>query len=567
MYYPYEMEATSQIVFSMGRFLLIHCTIFDRRIFLSGTSLILPSLALVVLGIVFPQFPNLTLLRIGSWIWILPTMYIIHRCWIYPFYFSPLREIPTVPCNPLWGHFSVLVREEAGVPHRSWHRKYGNVFRFFLPFGIEVISVADEEALKQITVKDPYNFPYPSRVYILLRSILGKGLLIAQGETHALQRKTLAPGFSNTSIKSLLPIFWRKGLLLTEIWQQESVSQDKQSRSIDVFEWSGRAALDVIGEAAFGVNIDSLRNPEAPLHRAYRLAFNTESNLLQGLRSLFGSLRYIPMRVNGDIKLAQQIIKTEAAQIAHGILEKKPNSPDEKDIISLIIKSNQSMTPPDSKMTLSTLRDQIRTFLGAGHDTMSVAVAWSLLLLSQHLDIQTTLRQEIREYMPALFHPTRTNIASRKEPTDPDRLPYLDMVTRECLRLIPPIPLTARQTRSPTNLASYPIPPGTFICIPINAINRLPCYWGSDAENFDPERWSHLPPTWVTSSYLTFSQGPKGCIARKFAETELKVLLCCLVSRFDFGIDEAAENAADWKTWRVALRPRWGVKLKVGLIE
>lgn len=548
-------------------FLLTHLTMFDHRILFSGTSSILLNLAPVVLGIVFFQFANLSLLRVGSWIRILPSMYMIYRCWIYPFYLSPLSKIPTVPCNPLWGHFFVLVREEASIPHRSWHQKYGNVVRFFLPFGIEVISVADEEALRQITVKDPYNFPYPSRAYILLRSILGQGLLIAQGESHALQRKTLAPGFSNASIKSLLPIFWRKGLLLTGIWQQEFVSRDIQFRSIDVFEWSGRVTLDIIGEAAFGVNIDSLRNPEAPLQRAYRLAFSTESNLFQLARGFFRFLKYIPMRVNDDVMLAQQIIKVEAAQIAHGILEKTSNAPDEKDIMSLIIKTDQSVTSPDSQMTLATLRDQVRTFLGAGHDTSSAAVAWSLLLLSQYPDIQTRLRQEIREHMPALFHPTRTDIASQEEPPDPDQLPYLDLVTRECLRFIPPIPLTVRQNRSPTHLASYPIPPGTFIYIPINAINHLPCYWGSDADTFDPERWNHLPPAWATSSYSTFLQGPKGCIARKFAETELKVLLCCLVSRYDFGTDETVENALDWKTWRVALRPRWGVTLKVGLIE
>ena len=66
---------------------------------------------------------------------------------------------------------------------------------------------------------------------------------------------------------------------------------------------------------------------------------------------------------------------------------------------------------------------------------------------------------------------------------------------------------------------------------------------------------------------MTFLQGPKGCIARKFAETELKVLLCCLVSHFSFGVDERTEYAMGWKIWRVALRPKWGVKLKVGLIE
>lgn len=410
-----KVGATSRVVFSGGRFLFIHLTMLDHCIRLWDTGSIPLSLTLVVLGIVFFQLTNLSLLSLVSWTWILSAMYLIYCCWIYPFYFSPLRKILTVPCNPLWGHFFVIIREEAGVPHRSWHQQYGNLIRFFLPFGIEVISVADEEALKQITVKDPYNFPYPPRLYIPLCSILGKGLLVAQGEAHALQRKTLAPAFSNASIKSLSPVFWRKALLFTRIWRQQFVSQGKRYRSIDVFEWSRRTTLDVIGEAAFGANIDSLRSPEAPLHRAFQLATSTESNLLQVLRGLFRFLRYIPMRITSDAKHSRQIIITEAAHILDCKLKPKSNAPDEKDIMSLIMKTNQSMESPDSQMTLATLKDQVRTFLGAGHDTTSTAVAWSLLLLTQNPDIQTKLREEIREHMPSLSNPTSRDIAGQEE--------------------------------------------------------------------------------------------------------------------------------------------------------
>ena len=442
------------------------------------------------------------------------------------------------------------------------------MIRFFLPFGVEVISVADEEALRQIIVKDPYNFPYPLRVYIALRSLLGKGVLLAQDEAHALQRKTLGPAFSNASIKSLSPVFWEKALLLTKIWRQEFVSRGTRYRSIDIFEWSRRITLDIIGEAAFGTNIDSLSNSEAPLNRAWRLATSTESNFVQGLRFFFRPLKYIKTHVSSDYHKSQQMIKMEAAVIVDRGLKHKSTAPDDKDIMSLIIKTNGSMALPESQITLAMLQDQVRTFIGAGHDTTSAAVAWSLLLLAQNPDVQVRLRDEIREHMPFLSHAgSEGDMASQEEFPDADRLPYLDSVTRECLRFIPPIPVTLRQTCSPTHLASYPIRPGTLIWIPISAINRLPCYWGSDADTFDPERWRSLPPERATTSYMTFSQGPKGCIARKFAETEVKVLLCCLVSRFNFGTDEMTANAARWKTWRVVLKPRWGVKLKVSLIE
>lgn len=163
------------------------------------------------------------------------------------------------------------------------------------------------------------------------------------------------------------------------------------------------------------------------------------------------------------------------------------------------------------------------------------------------------LREEIREQIPSLSNPTSN--ARQEDFPDPDRLPYLDLIIRECLRFIPPIPLTARQARLAAHLATHPIPPGTLICVPIN---RLPCYWGSDGDTFDTERWNKLPLGWAANSYMTFMQDPKGCIARNFATTELKVVLCCLISRFTFWTDERTEDAAEWKMWRVVLRPRLG---------
>ncbi|KAI4225137.1 MAG: hypothetical protein L6R40_008387 [Gallowayella cf. fulva] len=522
------------------------------------------NIALVGLWVILSQWSDVSLPSLKTWVGILTSINLIYCCWIYPFYLSPLRRIPTVPGNPLWGHIFTLFREEAAVPHRAWHQKYGNLVRFFLPFGLEIISVADDGALKSITATHPYNFPYPPIIGRELGKILGKrGLLTTQGETHTLQRKMMALGFSINSIGSLSPIFWEKALSLADIWRQETFSRGEGGKTVDVFEWSTRVTLDIICEGGFGVNIDSLRNPKAPLHKAYRLAFSTDYNILQDLRKIFGLLSYLPLRVNSDAVHSRQIIKEEAAQIADHQHESNPSVPGNKDIMSLVIKTNKRLTVPDDRITAETLEDHVRTFLGAGHDTTATATAWSLLLLAKHPNIQTKLRNEILEHMPFLSSPEN---ARPEDLPDPDHLPYLDSVTRECLRFMPPVPFTLRQSCVPTHLASHPIPPGTFIFVPIHAINRLPSYWGPDADVFNPERWSNLPPEWTNNAYMTFSQGPKGCIGRKFAETELKILLCCLVARFDFGVDEMMGKAADRKMWRLVHRPKWGVKLKVALI-
>lgn len=74
----------------------------------------------------------------------------IWASYIYPFYISPLRKIPTAPGFPLWGQFYNIITEEIGIPQRRWHKEHGPIVRYFFPFGTERICVADDDMLKQV---------------------------------------------------------------------------------------------------------------------------------------------------------------------------------------------------------------------------------------------------------------------------------------------------------------------------------------------------------------------------------------------------------------------------------
>jgi cytochrome P450 len=142
---------------------------------------------------------------------------------------------------------------------------------------------------------------------------------------------------------------------------------------------------------------------------------------------------------------------------------------------------------------------------------------------------------------------------------DPDKLPYLDNVCRESLRYIPPIPMTVRQSLKDDVLGGYHVPSGTVIYVLANTINRLPAFWGDTADEFDPDRWDALPPSVVPNAFMTFLQGLRGRIGRKFAETEMKILLCCLLSVYEFARDYETPDPEAWKMWRLVLR-RMGLR-------
>lgn len=517
-------------------------------------------------------FPPLTL-NIATWIWtIILTLWFIYRSLLYPYYFSPLRHIPTPPgALPFIGHTHIIASSEVGVPLRHWHAKYGPIIRYLFPFGSERLSVAEDEAIKHITVVDSYDYVKPSYVQVWMKSILGSGVLLVDGEEHMRQRKSLSPAFSTSTIRDLVPTFLSKALLLRRLLTFE-VRSHRATAPIEMLEWLNRATLDIIASAGFGYEVDSLRNAKNPLRQAYSSLFDFDfsSRVIMGLRMLSPKFSYIPSRMNRNMANARSVIDNVSADIVQSKLEQENTGL--KDIIALVVQQNQEMGQ-DQKHTKETLsadiiRQQIMTFLAAGHDTTATGTAWALDLLSKRPEIQERLREEVRASLPELSNPEAV-LNPDKLTIDVDRLPYLANVCRESLRFIPPIPYTLREAQIDANLCGYEIPRGTWIYVAANAINRLPAFWGTDPhpDVFDPDRWNHLPPEFTTNSYMTFLHGPRSCIGRKFAETEMKVLLCCLLSVFRFEPNPDFEDQELHKRWLLVLRPRDGMNLKLSLVE
>ena len=535
-----------------------------------------PSLVVFTVAISFFTATVSSASFLAVWLYTFPVFvssyYIIYQSWLHPFYISPLRSVPTVPGFPLWGQTLAIITEEVGVPQRRWHKEHGPILRYFFFFGRARLSVLDDDALKQITVRNPYVWQKPPISKNIMVPILGEGVLLAEGDTHVQQRKALSPAFSISSIKTLSPIFWRKALLLSDLWRAELRKVTSQTSSIEVLDWFDRTTLDIIGDAGFGHNFDSLNHPETPIRKAYQRYFQFDNwdRLFHGLQSQTTLAKYLPMKAKHEILAARRTLIGVASDIIRDKQAKKQSHSlsAEKNIIAMIVRDNSSVSGKiEGDMTFETMRDQVMTFLGAGHDSTAVGTAWTLHLLAKHPSVQDKLRDEIRQHMPFLFSPHTRTLESHLSAADEDRLPYLANTCRESLRYIPPVPFTVRQNSAPDRLADHLIPAGTMTFMYANAINRAPCYWGPNADVFDPDRWDALPESYTANGFMTFIHGPRGCIGKKFAETEMKTVLCCLLSAYRFEVDDEVADPEDMKMWRITLKPRDGITLKVTPLE
>lgn len=157
------------------------------------------------------------------------------------------------------------------------------------------LFLADTRAMSHVlSAANSYNFPKPNNARLVLKSFLGEGVLVAEGDVHKRQRKILQPAFGVAAIRDLSPIFMKYSRNLAEkigqmVDTSAQQSKEKQADGIksafraqplpsleasrpgapvfDVSWWITRAALDIIGDAGFSYNFHSLKSsidPSAP---------------------------------------------------------------------------------------------------------------------------------------------------------------------------------------------------------------------------------------------------------------------------------------------------------------
>ena len=115
----------------------------------------------------------------------------------------------------------------------------------------------------------------------------------------------------------------------------------------------------------------------------------------------------------------------------------------------------------------------------AGHETTSVALAWTLYELAKNPLVQEKVRAEINAVLLKGNELTWDTV---------EQLKYLENVIKESLRLHPPAYVTNRAPCSDEIVGGYLIPKGTLIVFPINALQRVTQHW-SNPDEFEPERF------------------------------------------------------------------------------
>ncbi|MGH9585190.1 MAG: cytochrome P450, partial [Bryobacteraceae bacterium] len=169
--------------------------------------------------------------------------------------------------------------------------------------------------------------------------------------------------------------------------------------------------------------------------------------------------------------------------------------------------------------TAEDIRNEVVTFMLAGHETTASALTWAWYLIAQHPGVEEKLQAEADAML------------GDREPSIDDlaRLSYASMVFQEALRLYPPALAFARRPKQAVQLGGYTIPPGVSVFISPYVTQRNPRYFDRP-ECFEPERWQTIAPP--KFAYFPFGGGAKMCIGEPFAKAEGVIVLAMLARRW-----------------------------------
>ncbi|KAI8620611.1 cytochrome P450 [Chytriomyces sp. MP71] len=472
-----------------------------------------------------------------------------------------------------------------------WHRKFSqfesctdSIFAI-CTYNSTSVHVAHPHLAHEIMVNRYKEFLKPVHHYHIV-DIYGKNIVSTEGDEWRRHRKVAAPTFSEQNNAYVYESSVQTAQRMFTAWEQTSVSgtngvkEHRVNVSNDMMEF----ALSVISSAGFGIDVSWHTEEDKSEFRikkgntlSFKQALETVVNRLPYYIITPRPLFYLPIKYLQDTKRGfvefesylDQIIDDAESEtstekpknviflpVKHGdilILSSIPK------LLQMLAQSTFSQKSEESKMTKSELKGNSFVFILAGHETTAGVLTYALTMLAIHPEKQSKLFHDIKQQLG------NTTIPEYK---DIPKLRYALAVMNETMRLFPPVTSIPKFTAAQTlSLGQFVFPAQTMVNIAIAALHYNPVAWGEDTFAFKPERFmvaeGETPGAQFSRpGFAPFSEGPRGCLGKKFAQVEFLTLLALLSLNYTWRLPEGAkiEDMLD-SGQVVTLKPKQSIEL------
>ena len=368
----------------------------------------------------------------------------------------------------------------------------------------------------------------------LVGPALGEGLLTSEGEHWKFQRRAASPAFRIDALRALVPAFSRSA--------QDTIERIRampQGQTVDVMHEMQHATLDVIVETILGG-----ADPTFGYDRmASVISEYIETMGKPDMLDMFGAPPWVWRPWGGKGRRAADGLKASAV---NAILRRRASGEKQKDLLGLLLAARD----PETGRGLSDeeLRDNVVTFIGAGHETTALTLTFALYLIANAPEVQERLLREVLD-------------VCGDKPIDAamvEELVFHEQVIKEAMRLYPPVSIIDRVATEDIDLGDVKVKKGDFALNLIYVMHRHQTLW-EHADRFNPDRFSPERAKGMHRfQFMPFGAGPRICIGMKFAYMEAVAILATLVRELRF-LPNAAHRVEP--NIRITLRPEGGMPL------
>ncbi|KAK7015260.1 cytochrome P450 [Favolaschia claudopus] len=497
---------------------------------------------------------------------------------------KPYAYIPGPTPSTVVGYLLDLHSPDALPWHFNVPEEYGHVARLKGGLaGADALYITDPAALNAILIRQQAWFPESTEFAGLFGIIhCGDGVASVQGLEHKKQRKYMDALFTANRVSKLTPMFYQVAHQLED--KLKAAVSDTPGKVVDMLDCLTRAALEIIGTAGIGHTFNSFDDKSEAFdefHGAITSVLPLASRLflvlpfLESWRKMkpvwlrrtlayvgtlpWPSARKFRAAVDAMHPVYINLYKARQRMLEEGGLAALADTAaGGKDLITSMIQANWDADEAH-KMSEDTVLANMGSIVHGGQETTSSSLARFLTIIAEDQDLQVRLREELRD------------AKAKKAPgedldyTELEKLPLLDAVVREMMRIYSPVTFVWRQTTKDVVVPlTYPI----RSIINGEETKELLIHQGTAPmlRNFKPERWlnrtqgeSKLPGAY--SGMMTFLSGAKVCPGKTFALLEMKLVLAVLLLSFSF---EPIPTPIDWRMG-ITLEPRVRGREKEGV--
>jgi cytochrome P450 len=403
--------------------------------------------------------------------------------------------------------------------------------------GRETIYVMAPDLIRAVLLDEADNFEKGEISRRALGPALGDAILTAEGSRWRWQRRAVAGIFRQERIRDFLPAMTASAERTRDRWCALPAGAE-----IDVAHEMMRMTFDII----LSTMLSGRSRVDLELMERSITEYLEPTSWIVAL-AMVGAPSWVPYPGAHRARRAREHLHRMLETL---IVEAKRNPSNRDDLLSLLTNATDPET--GKSMTAIDVRDNLLTFITAGHETTALALTWTLYLLSLHPEVEQRVKREIAAT-------TRGGPIHAKHI---DALAYTSQVIQEAIRLYPPVALIVRAARRDVKLGNEPVRAGTTVYVPVYAVHRHEKLW-REPERFDPSRFEpDAAKARDRYTYLPFGGGPRVCIGQNFAQMEATAILATLLGSFQLRL---RPGHIPEPRLRVTLRPTGGMPMRIAI--